>query len=48
MGLAIVVDAEVDIGMAGPDPGFRRIEARFRRGAYRQLVPSCSKKRTHD
>jgi len=48
VGLAIVVDAEVVIEMAGPDPGFRRIEARFRRGAYRQLVISRLEKRTHD
>jgi len=33
MGLAIVVDAEVGTEVAGPDPGFRSIEARFRRGA---------------
>ena len=48
MGLAIVVDAELGIEVAGSDPGFRRIEARFRRGAYRQLAISHLEKRTHD
>jgi hypothetical protein len=39
VGLAIVVvAAEVGPEVAGPDPGFRRIEARLRRGAYHQPV----------